>query len=192
MATVTEAATSTQVFTKEELDALRNALNKGRHGMGGETSHPPEERHESSDNWRNDVFLLVKFLRDLRYLLKTIIDKRVPEEHRKGYVAVFLKTQNDVEMAIHLLQGIEGPESGLFGRLEKAGLTGESLLVKLHEFGHTISHGPVLAVLGIGDRILGSLCSVVPLEAFKELKEIVEHRVEFGADDEIIQLHLNS
>lgn len=63
--------------------------------------------------------------------------------------------------------------------------------MKLDEFRDRIANDPILAVFGIGNTILGSLASVVNLEPLKELKEIVENRVEYGGDAEIIQLHLN-
>jgi hypothetical protein len=192
MATTTETARSTQVFTKAELDALRKALNIGRNGIGDYASHPPQEGREYSDDWTNDVILLVKFLMDLSDLLDAIIKKRIPEQHRKGFLIVFEKVQIDVNLAIGELGGINGPEDSLFAALDKVGLIGESLLVKLDEFRDRISHGPILAVLGIGDTILGSLCSALHLEPLKELKETIENRIEYGADDEIIQLHLNS
>ena len=65
-------------------------------------------------------------------------------------------------------------------------------MAKLDEFRDRITNGPILAVLGVGNTILGSLCSVLHLEPLKQLKEIIENKIEYGADDEIIQLNLYS
>jgi hypothetical protein len=53
-------STKTEVFTADELTALRIALNKGKNGIGG-TYDPPSSGDEASDDWRNDTELLVKF-----------------------------------------------------------------------------------------------------------------------------------
>ena len=191
MATAT--ATSTQVFTKAELDALRAALNKGRNRQGNYVAPPSQQSDpQSSDDWENDVALLVKFLKDLNDVLETLIAKRIPETERKGFEIVYETVQEDVNTAIKQLNEISGPTHTRFAGLRKVGLTGSSLLVKLREFADRIVHGPVLAVLEMGDIILRSLGDVVPVEALEELKDTIKNRTEFGADDEIIQLHLNS
>jgi hypothetical protein len=191
MATAT--ATSTQVFTREELDALREALSRGRNGIGSYVSPPGWERErQPSDNWENDIFLLIKFLKDLCDLLQFLIAKRIPDQQRKGFEIIFEKVQEDVANAIEQLRGISGPEDELFVGLSRAGLVGDSLLVKLREFSDRITNGPIAAVLEMGDIILGSLGTVLHLEPLKELKDIIKNRSQFGADDEIIQLHLNS
>lgn len=193
IATETDVSTKTEVFTKAELDALRKALNKGRNGIG-DYSAPPEQEDENqpSDDWGNDVSLLIKFLMDLSDLMQFLIAKRIPKDQRKGFEIVFEDVKGDIGNAIAQLNEISGPEDALFAGLRKAAVAGSALLVKLREFGDRIVHGPLLAVLEMGDIILESLGDVLPLEPVRELKDTIKNRVEFGADDEIIQLHLNS
>ena len=174
------------------MEALRKAVNIGRNGIGDYSSHPPDDGRDFSDDWRNDISLLEKFLRDLDDLLESIIQKRIPREQRKGFLIAFQNVQTDVNNAIKELRGIDGTQHRLFDGLRKVGLLGESLLVKLDELRDRILHGPVRAVLGVGNTILGSLCSVLQLEPLKELKELIENRLEHGADDEILQLRLSS
>jgi hypothetical protein len=76
-------STKTEVFTADELTALRIALNKGKNGIGG-TYDPPSSGDEASDDWRNDTELLVKFLRDLNDILAALIPGRLPAQHRSG------------------------------------------------------------------------------------------------------------
>jgi hypothetical protein len=181
-------STKTEVFTKEELEALRKALNLGRNGTSDYS--PPEQGHEQSDDWQNDVSLLAKFLKDLRDVLSAVIQSRIPATHRRRFAGVLANLQEDIDTAIDELNGISGPDHALLGKLEKVGLLGEALLVKLDEFRDRIMNGPVLAVLGVGNTILGSLCEVLHLHPLKELKEAVENRLEYGGDDEIIKLGL--
>jgi energy-converting hydrogenase Eha subunit C len=187
MATAT--STKTQVFTKEELEALRKALNMGRNGMG-DYAAPPEEGREESDDWRNDVSLLVKFLRDIGDVLQMAVSRRVPEPARTGMVGLLLSSQGYVDAAIEELNAIDGPGHRLWEKLVRAGLAGEALLAKLDEWRDRAVNGPLLSVLELGNTILGSLATVLHLEPLKEAKEVVENRMKYGSDDEIIQLHL--
>jgi hypothetical protein len=184
----TAVSTKTEVFTKAELDALRKALNLGRNGTSGYSSS--EQGNEQSDDWRNDLSLLAKFLKDLRDILSAVIQSRIPETHRKRFAGVLANLQADIDGAIKELNEITEPGHALFGKLEKVGLVGEALLVKLDEFRDRITNGPILAVLGVGNTILGSLCEVLHLHPLIELKELVENKLEFGGDDEIIKLGL--
>jgi hypothetical protein len=134
----------------------------------------------------------VKFLKDISSLLATVIEKRIPEHQRKGFAGLLVRIQEDIDRAIEDLRHVRSPEDKVFDGLRKAGLLGEALIVKLDEFRDRITHGPLLAVLKMGDTILGSLCSVLHLEPLKEFKETLENKVEFGADDEIIKLNLYS
>jgi len=185
----TAVSTKTQVFTKEELDALRRALNRGRNGMG-EYAAPPEAGNEQSDDWRNDVSLLVKFLRDLGDVLQMTVTNRVPEPARTGMVGLLLSSLVYADAAIEELNAIDGQGHGLWQRLVRVGLTGEALLAKLDEWRDRAVNGPLLSVLELGNTILGSLATALHLDPLKEAKEVVENRVKYGSDDEIIQLHL--
>ena len=192
MGTTTEIGIKTEVFTKEELEALRKALNEGRNGTG-DYSPPPSsgQENEFSDDWRNDCDLLGKFLNDLVTVLDTLTKNRIPETNRKRFAGMLENVRTDMDQAIQQLKGIDDPKDSLLDKLKNVGLLGESLLAKLDEFRDRIGHGPVLAVLGMGDVILGSLAGVLHvLEPLKELKETIENRIEYGGDDEIIKLGL--
>ena len=182
--------TKVQVFTKEELDALRKALNEGRNGDGN-YSAPPQEWREESDDWTNDIALLVKFLHDLRDVLSTLIATRLPPQHRMRFTALLENLAPNIDQAITALRQIDDPDDGLFKFLDRLGLVGDSLLAKLDEFRDRIVGGPVKGVLEMGDTILDSLIAALEmLEPLKELKETVKNKIEFGADGEILQLGL--
>jgi len=182
--------TKVQVFTKDELDALRKALNEGRNGDGN-YSAPPQEWREESDDWTNDIALLVKFLYDLRDVLSTLIATRLPPQHRNRFAALLENLAPNIAEAITALRQIDDPDDGLFKFLDRLGLVGDSLLAKLDEFRDRIVEGPVKGVLEMGDTILDSLIAALEmLEPLKELKETVKNKIEFGADGEILQLGL--
>lgn len=181
----------TQVFTKEELEALRRALNEGRNGAGAYAAPPDDERDDESDDWKNDVELLVKFLKDLRDILSVAIDRRLPPIDKKRFRALLENLSPTIEEAVEQLQAINGPTAGLFKLLEKVGLVSDALLAKLDEFRDRIIEGPLLGVLEMGDTILDSLIAVIDiLEPVKELKDTIKNKVEYGADGEIIALNL--
>ena len=183
-------STKTEVFTKEELEALRKALNEGRNGAGN-YSTPMDEGHEESDDWRNDVELLVKFLRDLSDLLSAVIASRLPPRHRRRFSAMLANLAPTIDEAVEQLQSIDGPKAGLFRLLERAALVGDALLAKLDEFRDRILEGPLLGVLEMGDTILDSLIAVIDiLEPVKELKDTIKNKIEYGADGELIQLNI--
>jgi hypothetical protein len=183
-------STKTEVFTREELLALRKALNEGRNGMGSYAAPPDEERDES-DDWRNDVELLVKFLRDLRDVLSAVIESRLPPQDQRRFRALLENLSPTIDEAIERLQAIDGPTAGLFKVLERLGLVGDAVLAKLDEFRDRIIEGPLVGVLEMGDTILDSLIAAIDiLEPLKELKDTIKNKIEYGADGEIIRLNI--
>jgi hypothetical protein len=191
MATATApVSTKTEVFTREELLALRRALNEGSNGMGS-YSAPPEESRDESDDWRNDVELLVKFLRDLRDILSGVIESRLPPVDQRRFRALLQNLAPNIEEAMEQLQAIDGPKAKLFKVLERLGLVSEALLAKLDEFRDRIIEGPLVGVLEMGDTILDSLIAAIELlEPLKELKETIKSKIEYGADGDIIRLNI--
>jgi hypothetical protein len=185
-----ELSTKTEVFTREELQALRRALSEGSNGMGS-YSAPPDERRDESDDWRNDVELLVKFLRDLRDILSAVIENRLPPVDERRFRALLQNLSPNIEEAMEQLQAIDGPKAKLFKVLERLGLVGDALLAKLDEFRDRIIEGPLVGVLEMGDTILGSLIAAIGiLEPLKELKDTIKNKIEYGADGEIIRLDI--
>ncbi len=184
-------STKTEVFTLEELQALRRALNEGSNGMGSYSAPPEEEQRDESDDWRNDVELLVKFLRDLRDILSAVIESRLPPLDERRFRALLQNLSPNIEEAMEQLQAIDGPKTKLFKVLERLGLVGDALLAKLDEFRDRIIEGPLVGVLEMGDTILDSLIAAIAiLEPLKELKETIKNKVEYGADGEIIRLDI--
>lgn len=183
-------ATSTKVYTKEELEALKRALARLAGGRFGQEDDPGNDP-ENDIPWQNDIDSLVQFLTGLKRLMRFLIAKRVPKQPR----AVFLECLGDVEAnidnAIDELKSIDSATHPLYRALRRLGLAGKTLFLKLGEFGNRIATGPVVAVLEMADNILGSLMKVLTqLEPVKEFKEIVESRIKHGADQEIIDLGL--
>ena len=180
----------TPVFTKEELEALRKALNNGVNGAGAYNS-PPQGGGKESDDWKNDTELLIKFLKDLGSLLSTLIAKRLPEHYRKRFSAILKNLQPNIDDAVLKLRAIDGPTDSLFKQLDRLGLLGDVLLAKLDEFRDRIIEGPVKGVLEMGDTILDSLIAAIDiLEPLKELKETLKNKIEFGADGDVLQLNI--
>src|ERR1700733_11128728 len=106
-AATTVVSTKTQVFTNDELKALRRALNKGVNGSGSYNA-PPQEDQEESDDWRNDISLLVKFLNDLRSILSALITTRLPPHHRKRFNDILTNLQPNIDQAVGELEKIDG------------------------------------------------------------------------------------
>jgi len=182
-------STKTEVYTKEELEALRRALNEGRNGTGYYL--PPEEGRDESDDWGHDVMLLVKFLRDLRDILSMAIESRLPPEDRKRFNALLENLAPTIDDAIAQLEAIDGPTAGLFKVLEKLGLVSDALLAKLDAFRDRIVEGPLVGVLEMGDTILDSLIGAIEiLEPLKEVKDTIKNKIEYGADGGIIALNI--
>lgn len=185
-----EVGTKTEVFTKEELDALRKALNEGRNGAGDLVT-PPDESYGENGDWRNDVELLIKFLMDLRDILSKVIESRLPPVDQKRFAALLENLTPTLGEATKQLEAIDGPMAGLYEALEKVGLVKDALLAKLDEWRDRIIEGPLLGVLEMGDTILDSLIAVIDiLEPFKELKDTIKNKVEYGGDGEIIELNI--
>jgi hypothetical protein len=183
-------STKTEVFTADELTALRIALNKGKNGIGG-TYDPPSSGDEVSDDWRNDTELLVKFLRDLNDILAALIPSRLPAQHHKRFNALLKNLKPNIDQAIGKIKEMDDPKHTLFDQLDKLGLLGDSLLAKLDAFRDRVTEGPVVGVLEMGDTILDSLIAAIELlEPLKEIKDTIKNQIEFGADGGILKLGL--
>jgi len=182
-------STKTEVYTKEELEALRRALNEGRNGTGYYL--PPDEGRDESDDCGHDVMLLAKFLKDLRDILSMVIESRLPPEDRKRFSALLENLAPTIDDAIAQLEAIDGPTAGLFKVLEKLGLVSDALLAKLDAFRDRIVEGPLVGVLEMGDTILDRLIAAIEiLEPLKELKDTIKNKIEYGVDGGIIALNI--
>ena len=180
-----------EVTTKEELEALRKRLKKQRRD-DTRSPIPGEPENESSSDWRDNITALVAFLTDLRTIMDYLIKERVSEDARELFRQYFDTAALRISIAIGALTLIDSEENELFVRLVDAELTGTPLLIKLREFWGGIGRRPVIAVLELADRILGSLFPILSeLEPVKEFKEMLEERVKHGGDAGFQSLNLN-
>ncbi len=179
---------STRVYTKEELEALKRAL--AGSGYGGEAQTPPPAPQPQGDTpWQDDVNSLIQFLIGLQALMRFLIEKRIPEGSRELLRECMNEMDANVENAIEELRSIDSPSHSLYGALRRLGLVGKAVRAKFGELGERIATGPLGSVIEMADRILGSLFKVLTqLEPLKELKETLESKIKYGADQEIIDL----
>lgn len=188
--TEAEVTSATPVYTKEELDALRRQLAARNFESGGE-SRPPEDEPNAADSSDADVLALIAFLTGLVRLLETLVERRIPDPPRARFQSLLTGVRHQVGNAIEELNTIDSRRHPLYRALERLGMAGEALGAKLEEYRDTIGRAPVLAVLKMADKIMGSLVKVLTqLEPVKEYKELVEHRIEYGPDAEIQTLGL--
>jgi hypothetical protein len=164
--------------------------------IAAQGSTPPargsEEDATDPDEWKSDVQLLTKFLRDTQSILTHVINERIPELKKSFTRTMWGEASSSITSAINTLTGIESSANNeTFLGLKKAGLVGDSLLAKLDELRESIKRRPLEAVLDMIDVIMGSLSSVLPvLEVVKEAKEVIEHKIKHGGDKGIISLNL--
>lgn len=185
-----EVAASTEVYTKEELLELKRRLAGQRYGQGGATTQNPGEPQPDAP-WPEDIESLIRFLTGLKTLMRFLVERRVPAEPRAAFLACLPQVEADIDDAIDELRSIDSSGHSLYAALQRLGLTGQPLRLKIGEYVDRIMTGPVKSVLEMADRILGSLFKVLTqLEPVKELKETLESRIEHGADAEIIELGL--
>ncbi len=115
---------------------------------------------------------LDKFLCEVKEELTIIIEKKrgeLPEQLWGHFVEAWKETENVIDTAREQLS--EKSEKDL----EKVGLSGNSLKLKLAGFKLAVTSGMIIKRLGWMNIILGSLCRVLPvLEPVKEFKEALE------------------
>ncbi len=191
-AAVAEPDVRTQVFTKEELQALRRRL-AGRAAAGDDQipTSPGSPPDPDTPDWQLDVEIILAFLKAVDRVMRFLIENRVPEKFRRLIQSSMALVSAKLDEARLELGAISSEQDQLYSYLADEGLTLENLAAKLASFVDDLDDGPVLAVLDSADKILGSLCKVVPvLGPVKEMKELVEHRVKFCGDADLISLNL--
>jgi hypothetical protein len=155
---------------------------------GGTGTWSGKENFQSWDEGRN---ALSQFLEDLKRLLDTLVEKRIPSDSRQLFLDCLGDVKTAIDNAKNQLALVKTESGGAYNALHKAGLTGRSLRLKLREFYRSIKTAPVEAVLKMADVILGSLPDLFfPLELVREFKDTLEARLKHGGDDEIIALNL--
>jgi hypothetical protein len=180
-----------KVYSKEELRDLRKRLAGRVFNIGGEYEPPSGESNQEPPDWKLDVELIIKFLRDLDTVMKYLVEKRISGAPKRLLQDAMEGLVPNLNEAVEHLRSIDSETHESYGFLRRVGLTLESLAAKLDGIRDDFKGRPVLAFLDSADKILGSLCKVLPmLEPVKEMKETIEHRVKYGGDAEFISLGL--
>lgn len=154
--------------------------------------YPQSDYGQLSDEER-----LASFLDDVHEILDQIVgDERLfVEGTHEDVVALWEETRGLIPTVQRTLRGqdadLEGPPP-LDARLERAGLTGNSLRVKLSVFDKLWDRlkrrwtpKRIVGVLGVVNSMLGSLATAIgAAEPLKEAKEIVEGLFDVAPDDD--------
>lgn len=181
------------ITTKEELEEWRRKRAKERK-RGGEPSIPNSLDPSKSNlsGWHEDIAILAQFLRGLKSLMKFLIQHRVPVNPSKLFSASLPEVEQTINDVISDLYSIDSSDHVAYRALRETGLTDRPLRLKFREYIRRGISSPVVAVLKMADRILGSLFKVfTQLEPVKEFKETLESRIEYDGDREIISLNLS-
>jgi hypothetical protein len=190
MGTTTVAAdVKEKVTTKEELADLRRRLQDLLNGA----SHVPSGSALNGKpyGWQDDIDGLAVFLEDLKQVMKFLVNNRVLLADRKLFNDCWETIVLRIDIAIAELRTIADDDDALYAQLYNAGLTGTPLKLKLREYWKRISGSPVVGVLGMADRILGSLLPIlVALEPVKEFKETLESKLQHDGDEGLQTLNI--
>jgi hypothetical protein len=155
---------------------------------GGQSGGPPNQ--QSWDEGRN---ALVQFLRDLKTILRHVLEQRIVVDPKNPTKIdkLFSNNLKDADSSVdEVIKELEADKTGRwFAPLKDVGLTGKALWLKLRDLYESISTKSLSIVLEIADTIAGSLAEVFHvLEPVKELKEIAEARVKYGGDKPLLTI----
>jgi hypothetical protein len=186
----TEVSQKETVETKEDLAELRRRLEEARRNA---TKTPAADEHGRLPGWfAHDVDGLVWFLENLREVMSFLVLRRIPEESRAPLIDHFEVISIRIELAIANLRQIDSDRHPTYIGLYNSGLAEEPLEIKLGEYQRCKEESPILSVLEMADRILGSLFRILTeLEPVKEFKETIESKIKYGGDADIQLLDLN-
>jgi hypothetical protein len=179
-----------EVTTKEELEDLRRRLAELRQRASNTPSGEALKRKPYG--WEDDIDGLAAFLEDLKQVMTFLIRDRVLQDQRQLFVDCLPIIDVRIDMAIAELRTIDTEDDLLYIKLYNAGLTGTPLRLKLREYWRRIRGSPVVAVLKMADRILGSLFPILnALEPVKEFKETLESKLEHDGDAGLQMLNIS-
>jgi hypothetical protein len=186
----TEASTKEKVETKEDLAELRKRLEEANRNAA---KTPAVDSEGKLPAWfAHDVDGLVWFLENLSDILIHLIANRIPTESSIQLTGHWEMINVRIALAIANLRTIDSANHPLYIGLYNAGLAEEALDIKLGEYQRRKDESPVLSVLEMADRILGSLFRILTeLEPVKEFKETIESKIKYGADNDITAPDLN-
>jgi hypothetical protein len=186
----TEVSTKENIETKEDLAELRRRLEEANRNAA---KTPVVDSQGKLPAWfAHDVDGLIWFLESLRDILTLLISNRIPPKSSIQMMDHWEMINIRIMLAIANLRTIDSANHPLYIGLYNAGLAEEALDIKLGEYQRCKDESPVLSVLEMADRILGSLFRILTeLEPVKEFKETIESKIRYGADNEITALDLN-
>ena len=72
-----------KVYTKDELDELRKKLLGRISNIGVEQEPPSGGSNQEPPEWKTDVELIIKFLRDIEKVMGFLVEKRIPGEPKR-------------------------------------------------------------------------------------------------------------
>jgi len=178
-----------KVTTKEELADLRRRLQ----ALLKAAAHAPSGSALNGKpyGWQDDIDGLAVFLEDLKQIMNFLVNDRVLLADRKLFNDCWETIALRIDIAIAELRTIDNDDDALYAQLYNAGLAGAPLKLKLREYWKRISGAPVVGVLEMADRILGSLFPIlVALEPVKEFKETLESKLKHDGDEGLQTLNI--
>jgi BMFP domain-containing protein YqiC len=191
MSPVAEAdvSTKTEVTTKEELAELKRRLSELR----AQKSNAPSGNALTGKpyGWQDDIDGLAVFLEDLKQVMKFLVGNRVLKQQQKLFNDCWDDIETRIDLAIAELRTIDSDTHDTYIKLYNARLTGNPLKLKIGEYWRRVKGSPVVAVLEMADRILGSLFPILnALEPVKEFKETLESKLKNDGDEGLQGLNL--
>lgn len=143
----------TRVYTKAELDALRKKLAQRASADGGAQAPEPGDPDPDTPDWSWDVYLIVKFIRDMEKILGFLIDNRIPNPPRALFQKVLKDLGPVVNSATTELESIDSENHRTYKRLQEEGLSAETLAAKLSEHMEGVGGGPILRIYLYSDLL---------------------------------------
>jgi hypothetical protein len=182
----TEVDPKTEVYTKAELDKLRERLRNRLSGILN-PDPPAADREQDPPDWQIDVDFIIKFLRALKKIMTFLVEDRITDPPRRLLQRAMQEVLQTIDDVIRELGKIESDTDELYGQLKGEGLIGAPGLAKFGGFFDDITGHSVVAVLDSANNLLGSLLKVFPvLSPVKEMKDIIKQKVTYDADQGII------
>jgi BMFP domain-containing protein YqiC len=185
-----DVSTKEQVTTKEELAELKRRLAE----LNAQKSNAPSGNALSGKpyGWEDDIDGLAVFLEDLKQVMKFLVANRVLKQQKKSFDDCWEDVETRIDLAIAELRTIDSDANEVYVKLYNAGLTGAPLKVKIGEYWRRVKGSPVVAVLEMADRILGSLFPILSaLEPVKEFKETLESKLKNDGDEGLQSININ-
>jgi hypothetical protein len=125
---------------------------------------------------------IIEVLQFTERLFNVLIPK-LNEFDRRLFQDAWNETRPILEQQVSLLQSITSEQHPLWSAIQRVGLTGRNLAMKVHYLAKAASGGWRKKVLDLLNKFLGSLAGGLPgVEPIKELKEWLEDQL--GDDPE--------